>query len=154
MEFSPAAHKPVVAAQNASMHFADGEQIDDFCIIGELGTGAFARVYLAQQVSLQRLLSPDRAPDIRPQLSLFGRWVDRYSTLLKLAPLFAVMRLSLYDDTHWASVLVLSLFGLACIGFAIAIAPRIGRMLKTLHIAETPTEEFKSTDPVTSHASR
>ena len=54
MEFSPAAHKPVVAAQNASMHFADGEQIDDFCIIGELGTGAFARVYLAQQVSLQR----------------------------------------------------------------------------------------------------
>lgn len=105
---------------------------------------ALALSYVDTRYSLPRLLPSDRTPDIRPQLSLFGRWVDRYSTLLKLAPLLAVMRLSLFDDTHWASVLVLSLFGLACIGFAIAIAPRIGRTLTMLRIAVTPTEELLS----------
>ena len=44
---------------------------------------ALALSYVDTRYSLPRLLSPDSAPDIRPQLSLFGRWVDRYSTLLK-----------------------------------------------------------------------
>lgn len=34
-----------------------GEQIDDFEIVQELGRGAFARVYLARQISMQRLVA-------------------------------------------------------------------------------------------------
>ena len=34
-----------------------GDQIDDFRILNELGQGAFARVFLAQQVSMQRLVA-------------------------------------------------------------------------------------------------
>ena len=36
---------------------ADGAQIDDFVIVHELGRGAFARVYLARQLSMQRLVA-------------------------------------------------------------------------------------------------
>jgi len=34
-----------------------GQQIDDFRLLNELGQGAFARVFLAQQVSMQRLVA-------------------------------------------------------------------------------------------------
>jgi eukaryotic-like serine/threonine-protein kinase len=34
-----------------------GDQIDDFRLISELGQGAFARVFLAQQISMQRLVA-------------------------------------------------------------------------------------------------
>ena len=34
-----------------------GDQIDDFRLVSELGQGAFARVFLAQQISMQRLVA-------------------------------------------------------------------------------------------------
>ncbi len=37
--------------------FSCGEQIDDFLLIQQLGKGAFATVYLAQQISMQRLVA-------------------------------------------------------------------------------------------------
>lgn len=37
--------------------YADGEQVDDFIIVQPLGSGAFARVYLARQISMQRLVA-------------------------------------------------------------------------------------------------
>ena len=36
---------------------ATGDTIDDFVVVQELGRGAFARVYLARQVSMQRLVA-------------------------------------------------------------------------------------------------
>jgi serine/threonine protein kinase len=41
----------------APPEFKSGEQIDDFLLIQLLGKGAFASVYLAQQVSMQRLVA-------------------------------------------------------------------------------------------------
>ncbi len=41
----------------APPEFKSGEQIDDFFLIQLLGKGAFAGVYLAQQVSMQRLVA-------------------------------------------------------------------------------------------------
>lgn len=41
----------------APRELADGDQIDDFAVIRELGSGAFARVYLARQISMQRLVA-------------------------------------------------------------------------------------------------
>ena len=47
-------------AVNTSAHFTDievGERVDDFDLLTELGSGAFARVFLARQLSLQRLVA-------------------------------------------------------------------------------------------------
>lgn len=41
----------------APRELAAGDEIDDFLIIQELGSGAFARVYLAKQMSMQRLVA-------------------------------------------------------------------------------------------------
>jgi len=45
------------APSNIPASFLDGEKIDDFDILRTLGQGAFARVYLARQVSMQRLVA-------------------------------------------------------------------------------------------------
>jgi serine/threonine protein kinase len=49
---APAAGKP--AAPDELMA---GDEIDDFTVVQQLGRGAFARVYLARQISMQRLVA-------------------------------------------------------------------------------------------------
>ncbi|TWT97907.1 Serine/threonine-protein kinase PrkC [Botrimarina colliarenosi] len=49
---APTAKKPA-----APDELVAGDEIDDFVIVQELGSGAFARVYLARQVSMQRLVA-------------------------------------------------------------------------------------------------
>ncbi len=49
-------NKPTTVAANRHT-LSVGQQIDDFRLLNELGQGAFARVFLAQQVSMQRLVA-------------------------------------------------------------------------------------------------
>ncbi|MDA8744299.1 serine/threonine protein kinase [Rubripirellula amarantea] len=46
-----------VETQGAPPEIDAGEQIDDFLILQKLGQGAFAQVYLAQQISMRRLVA-------------------------------------------------------------------------------------------------
>ena len=47
----------VVPLENAKLEFAPGQQVDDFQLLTKLGEGAFAQVYLARQVSMERLVA-------------------------------------------------------------------------------------------------
>ena len=48
-------------AQLSMDAICEGDRVDDFQIIKELGKGAFARVFLAQQLSMQRLVAEHEA---------------------------------------------------------------------------------------------
>ncbi|MFD4180949.1 protein kinase [Rhodococcus sp. NPDC058514] len=52
MSWGPGASTPIELPENAE--FAVGQQLDDFDLVAELGHGAFARVFLARQLSMQR----------------------------------------------------------------------------------------------------
>ncbi len=50
-------HTDVMPAGDAAVQFTPGQQIDDFQLLTKLGEGAFAQVFLARQVSMERLVA-------------------------------------------------------------------------------------------------
>ena len=48
---------PAEKTPESTHHFAAGETVDDFQLFTELGSGAFAQVFLARQLSLERLVA-------------------------------------------------------------------------------------------------
>lgn len=50
-------HAPPESVSHLPTGLASGETIDDFQILAPLGTGAFAQVYLAKQITMQRLVA-------------------------------------------------------------------------------------------------
>jgi serine/threonine protein kinase len=53
----PKAVRPSLTRLAAFAHLKPGDQIDDFQLITPLGSGAFARVFLARQVSMERMVA-------------------------------------------------------------------------------------------------
>ena len=47
----------VMPVGNEAVQFAPGQQVDDFQLLTKLGEGAFAQVFLARQVSMERLVA-------------------------------------------------------------------------------------------------
>ena len=47
----------VMPTGNEAVQFAPGQQVDDFQLLTKLGEGAFAQVFLARQVSMERLVA-------------------------------------------------------------------------------------------------
>lgn len=52
-----AKHGESAAGQDFALNFSPGQTVDDFQLLTELGHGAFAQVFLARQVSMERLVA-------------------------------------------------------------------------------------------------